>query len=159
MIAHLFTVSSAASSLHSPLAATSSSLSPFDDPFSSASSATASGADMCLGLEMLRGAPIAVKDSVRVRRQGGDSPDKPASTSSSSSAGKKGKARAREESEVECVEVETPTDVRVYVDGRCPETVEWFEDTFCRQGREGYGVKLDAGGAFLFFRRRCRTAH
>ncbi|GAA5834572.1 hypothetical protein JCM9279_004358 [Rhodotorula babjevae] len=142
LIAHLFTVSS---SLASPLPPASS-LSPFDDPFSSASSNTATGADMCLGLEMLRGAPIAVKSHVRIRRAG-DSPDKAAASSSGTgSAGKKGKGRARDEPEVELVEVETPTDVRVYIDARCPATVEWFEDTFCRVGRAGYGVTLDAGG-------------
>ncbi|GAA5897540.1 hypothetical protein JCM8208_003299 [Rhodotorula glutinis] len=142
LIAHLFAVSS---SLHSPLPPASS-LSPFDDPFSSASSNTASGADMCLGLEMLRGAPIAVKGHVRVRRAG-DSPDKAASPAAAPGvAGKKGKARARDEPDLEIVEVETPTDVRVYVDARCPATVEWFEDSFCREGRAGYGVTLDAGG-------------
>ena len=44
------------------------------------------------------------------------------------------------------VQVETPTDVRVYVDPRCPQTVEWFEKMFCAQGREGLGIKLDVGG-------------
>ncbi|GAA5934264.1 hypothetical protein JCM3775_006953 [Rhodotorula graminis] len=144
LIAHLFAVPS---SLHSPLPPASS-LSPFDDPFSSASSNTASGADMCLGLEMLRGSPIAIKGHVRVRKVG-DSPDKAAASSSLAAGGaapKKGKARARDEDELELVDVEMPTDVRVYVDARCPATVEWFEDSFCREGRAGYGVTLDAGG-------------
>lgn len=44
------------------------------------------------------------------------------------------------------VQVETPTDVRVYIDQRCPQTVEWFEKMFCVQGREGLGVKVDVGG-------------
>ncbi|BGP44906.1 hypothetical protein JCM10450v2_000721 [Rhodotorula kratochvilovae] len=140
IIAHLFSVSSA---LSPPPPAAASSLSPFDDPFSSASSATASGADMCLGLEMLRGAPIALKGDVRVRRGGSPAQGEKAPFVA---AGRKGKGRAREEPEVEIVDVETPTDVRVYIDARCPETVEWFEDAFCREGREGYGVKLDAGG-------------
>ncbi|BGP36828.1 hypothetical protein JCM10449v2_000730 [Rhodotorula kratochvilovae] len=140
IIAHLFSVSSA---LSPPPPAAASSLSPFDDPFSSASSATASGADMCLGLEMLRGAPIALKGDVRVRRGGSPVQGEKAPFVS---AGRKGKGRAREDPEVEIVDVETPTDVRVYIDARCPETVEWLEDAFCREGREGYGVKLDAGG-------------
>jgi len=114
---------------------------------------------MCLGLEMLRGAPIAVKSDVRVRRAG-DSPDKAsATTAAASSAGKKGKGRARDEPDLGLVEVETPTDVRVYIDARCPATVEWFEDMFCREGRAGHGVTLDAGGAFfLLSLPRRRTA-
>ncbi|GAA6047864.1 hypothetical protein JCM3770_004680 [Rhodotorula araucariae] len=140
IVAHLFSVSSA---LSPPPPTAASSLSPFDDPFSSASSATASGADMCLGLEMLRGAPIAVKGAVRVRTSGSPAAAEKAPLSS---AGRKGKVRARDGLDVEVVDVETPTDVRVYIDGRCPETVEWFEDAFCREGRDGCGVTLDAGG-------------
>lgn len=99
---------------------------------------------MCLGLEMLRGAPITVKGEVRVRKKG----ESPAVERKLPPSGaKKGKGRAKEE-EVQTVEVETPTDVRVYIDERCPETVDWFEDKFCREGSEGCGIKLDAGGAF-----------
>lgn len=96
---------------------------------------------MCLGLEMLRGAPIAVKSHIRVRRAG----ESPAAVEKTA---RKGKGRAKCEDELETVEVETPTDVRVYVDQRCPDTVEWLEDAFCREGREGCGVILDAGGTF-----------
>ncbi|BGP12962.1 hypothetical protein JCM10213v2_000879 [Rhodosporidiobolus nylandii] len=110
-------------------------MSPFDDPFASASSSTASGADMCLGLEMLRGADVRVKGEVGVRRKGEESPPK-------QEKGRKGKQKEEQET----VEIETPTDVRVYVDERCVETVEWFEDMFCREGRQGMGVRLDAGG-------------
>ncbi|GAA6046546.1 hypothetical protein NBRC10513_001454 [Rhodotorula toruloides] len=136
-IAHLFTVSSS----FSPSLA-SSSVSPFDDPFSSSTNSIASGADMCLGLEMLRGAPIAVKGEVKVRWKG-ESPV--AERKLPSSGGKKGKGKAKEE-DVQTIEVETPTDVRVYIDERCPETVDWFEDKFCREGSEGCGIRVDAGG-------------
>ncbi|BGP04986.1 hypothetical protein JCM10049v2_000788 [Rhodotorula toruloides] len=136
-IAHLFTVSSS----FSPSLA-SSSVSPFDDPFSSSTSSIASGADMCLGLEMLRGAPITIKGEVKVRRKG-ESPV--AERKLPSSGGKKGKGKAKEE-EVQIIEVETPTDVRVYIDERCPETVDWLEDKFCREGSEGCGIRVDAGG-------------
>lgn len=44
------------------------------------------------------------------------------------------------------VEVETPTDVRMYVDRRCAESVCWMEEVFCRRGSEGRGVKLDIAG-------------
>lgn len=112
IVAHLFSVP-----FHSPLLSQGSSTrSPFDDPFASASSAASSGADMCLGLEMLRGGDIRV---VETDLQVGG----------------------------ECgLSVETPTDVRVYVDERCPESVGWFERTFCVEGRQGRGVKLDVGG-------------
>lgn len=48
--------------------------------------------------------------------------------------------------EAGAVEVETPTDVRLYVDRRCAETVCWMEEMFCRAGAEGRGVRLDVGG-------------
>lgn len=51
----------------------------------------------------------------------------------------------------ERVEVETPTDVRVYIDPRCPETVDWFERTFCRASRRNCGVTIDVGGKFVFW--------
>ncbi|GAA5887551.1 hypothetical protein JCM5296_002615 [Sporobolomyces johnsonii] len=135
-IAHLFSVSSSASPHPS--------FSPFDDPFASTTRASSSGADMCLGLEMLRGSAIRVLGEVKVLRagHGGEAdvrlPEKVPVTA-------KGKGKAKDV-EVEAVKVETPTDVRVYVDERCPETVEWFEERFCREGREGWGVKVDAGG-------------
>ncbi|KAM0749159.1 hypothetical protein T439DRAFT_327649 [Meredithblackwellia eburnea MCA 4105] len=48
-------------------------------------------------------------------------------------------------------EIETPTDVRVYVDPRCPETVTWFEGRFCVEGVEdvGRGVRIEVGGEEL----------
>ncbi|KAL8283407.1 hypothetical protein RQP46_005817 [Phenoliferia psychrophenolica] len=77
---------------------------------------------MCLGLEMLRGGDIRLLDKdVRVSHRGDEAGDG-------------------------VVLVETPTDVRVYVDERCPETVSWFERTFCAKGREGRGIKLDVAG-------------
>lgn len=139
VIAHLFSVA-APNSPFSPALAATSSLSPFDDPFSSASSATASGADMCLGLEMLRGAPITVKGDVRIVDHNPRASELP-----SSAHPRKGKGKA-DDSPVEQIAIEAPTDVRVYIDDRCPETVEWFQDKFCREGRQGYGVRLNAGG-------------
>lgn len=53
----------------------------------------------------------------------------------------KGKEDARDE-----VVVETPTDLRVYIDPRCPVTVDWFETMFCTSGRERLGVRIDVGG-------------
>ncbi|GAA5870237.1 hypothetical protein JCM1840_001597 [Sporobolomyces johnsonii] len=135
-IAHLFSVSSSASPHPS--------FSPFDDPFASSTRASSSGADMCLGLEMLRGSAIRVLGEVKVLRAGhGGEADVRLPDKVPDSAKGKGKAK---DVEVEAVKVETPTDVRVYVDERCPETVEWFEERFCREGREGWGVKVDAGG-------------
>jgi hypothetical protein len=90
--------------------------SPFDDPFAS-SSTIATGADMCLGLEMLRHGDLRILGSVSVGKGAG------------------------------MVEVETPTDVRVYVDQRCPETMDWFEKSFCTAAGVGKGVRIAAGGA------------
>lgn len=158
IIAHLFSVASTSSgvvprfspALAAAAAAASSSLSPFDDPFSSASSAGASGADMCLGLEMLRGAPITAKGDVRIVTD--TAAQLPRSGSGGGGGGgsrdRKGKGKASEtqESPAEAIQVETPTDVRVYIDDRCPETVDWLQDKFCREGRQGYGVRFNAGG-------------
>ncbi|GAA5922245.1 uncharacterized protein JCM15063_003232 [Sporobolomyces koalae] len=147
IIAHLFSVPSAASasSPHAAAATTPNAFSPFDDPFSSTSKANSSGADMCLGLEMLRGKDLNLvePDQTFVVQQVLE----PLSTNSSpetsrSSAVRKGKAKA----DPEVVKVETPTDVRVYIDERCTDTVEWFQDQFCREGCQGRGIKLDAGG-------------
>ncbi|GAA5979986.1 hypothetical protein JCM10908_001490 [Rhodotorula pacifica] len=159
IIAHLFSVSANANgaSRFSPaLATASSSLSPFDDPFSSSTSATASGADMCLGLEMLRGAPITVKGDVRIVTAAAAgctlSPTVAAQPGSGGNKDRKGKGKAtqdpppRAQDDVETIQVETPTDVRVYIDDRCPETVEWFQDKFCREGRQGLGLRFNAGG-------------
>ncbi|GAA5941907.1 hypothetical protein JCM1841_001051 [Sporobolomyces salmonicolor] len=138
-IAHLFSVSSSASPHPS--------FSPFEDPFASSTRVSSSGADMCLGLEMLRGAAIRVLGEVKVLRADyGGEPDARLPEKVPSNA--KGKAK---EVEIETVRLETPTDVRVYVDERCPETVEWFEERFCREGKEGWGVKIDAGGATMSF--------
>ncbi|GAA6007221.1 hypothetical protein JCM11491_003049 [Sporobolomyces phaffii] len=152
IIAHLFSVPSSSSSTASPAAAPAS-FSPFEDPFSSASKAATSGADMCLGLEMLRGKDLAILDD-----EAGEPlavvhhvPEGRAGSATSSPeveraqpSNRKGKARANDVRDV--VKVETPTDVRVYIDERCPDTVEWFQDQFCREGCQGRGIKLDAGG-------------
>ncbi|KAM0793097.1 hypothetical protein ACM66B_000578 [Microbotryomycetes sp. NB124-2] len=127
IIAHLFAITSAAAS---PFAASQqqiAQLSPFDDPFSPNTSS--SGADMCLGIEMQRGADLRITGEVQVTCQ----------SSSSSAPAAASKDRPT-------VEVETPTDVRVFIDPRCHDTVAWFEDMFCRQGREGLGVRLDVAG-------------
>lgn len=105
--------------------------SPFDDPFSAT---LTSGADMCLGLEMLRGGDVHIRGEVDVRCEGLD-------------LGKgKGKAKVTSGKKLE---VEVPTDVRLYVDPRCPDTVSWFEDMFCRDGRQGIGLRLDVGGGLF----------
>ncbi|KAK4706045.1 hypothetical protein P7C70_g143, partial [Phenoliferia sp. Uapishka_3] len=84
---------------------------------------------MCLGLEMHRGGDIKVVDSrLKVVRTG------------------TGAATPEAPLKEGVVEVETPTDVRVYIDERCVETVGWFERTFCRKGSEGRGVRLEVGG-------------
>lgn len=102
---------------------------------------------MCLGLEMLRGAPITAKGDVRIVTD--TAAQLPASGSGGGGRDRKGKGKASEaqESLAEAIQVETPTDVRVYIDDRCPETVDWFQDKFCREGRQGYGVRFNAGGA------------
>lgn len=67
----------------------------------------------------------------------------PSSAASASSVERaKGKARA----ELSEIVVETPTDVRVYIDQRCPETVNWFEKSFCDSERRGMGIRLEVGG-------------
>ena len=71
---------------------------------------------MCLGLEMMRHRDLKVIGSVDVGSGMG------------------------------CVQVDTPTDVRVYIDHRCPETVDWFEKTFCTAESAGKGLKVEAGG-------------
>lgn len=100
---------------------------------------------MCLGLEMMRGGDLKVLGEVDVNHakiSGGKGT--PVATNNG-----KGKGRER-------VEVETPTDVKVYVDRRCPETTAWFEDTFCREGREGKGVRVEVGGESSQLRRCSR---
>ena len=101
---------------------------------------------MCLGLEMLRGAPITAKGDVRIVTD--TAAQLPGSSSVAGSRDRKGKGKASDaqESTAEAIQVETPTDVRVYIDDRCPETVDWFQDKFCREGRQGYGVRFNAGG-------------
>lgn len=100
---------------------------------------------MCLGLEMLRGAPITAKGDVRITND-----YKAGHERNKNDRKGKGKACEAQRDSPEAVEVETPTDVRVYIDDRCPETVDWFQDMFCREGRQGYGVRFDAGGECLF---------
>ena len=147
IVAHLFAVPSApgpneASPALARIAAAAAQPSPFDDPFSPFAASAAASTDLCLGLEMLRGADISLLPSspldappLRVRRA-----PPPDSLASSPAAGSLYKLDSGE------VEVETPTDVRLYVDGRCVETVYWMEETFCRAGAEGRGVRLEVGG-------------
>ncbi|SCZ90991.1 BZ3500_MvSof-1268-A1-R1_Chr1-3g02454 [Microbotryum saponariae] len=145
IVAHLFAVPSI-----SPSVSISRS-SPFaEDPFAASSTSstsstsgmsTTSAADLCLGLEMMRGSdiklvtsdlkaiPKALAPSPVLFRTGSGHPDK-------------GKAKEQ----VETVIVDTPTDLRIYIDPRCPETTTWFQDIFCRAGCEGSAVRLDAGG-------------
>ncbi|KDE08227.1 hypothetical protein MVLG_01494 [Microbotryum lychnidis-dioicae p1A1 Lamole] len=144
IVAHLFTVPSISPSVSIPHS------SPFaEDPFAASSTSTSStsgmsttsAADLCLGLEMMRGSdiklvtsnlkaiPRALAPSPVLFRTGTGQPDK-------------GKTKEQ----VETVIVDTPTDLRIYIDPRCPETTTWFQDTFCRAGCEGSAVRLDAGG-------------
>ena len=145
IIAHLFSV------LSNPSPQTQTSFSPFDDPFSSSSKASSSGADMCLGLEMLRGKDLNVVGedrpfnvSVQAANNSSDSPEVETRKG-------KGKEKGKGNEVVEEVRVETPTDVRVYIDQRCIETVEWFQDRFCREGGQSSGLRLDAGGMSIDF--------
>ncbi|GAA5962058.1 hypothetical protein JCM3765_005506 [Sporobolomyces pararoseus] len=159
IIAHLFSVPSQSRNVQTP---PTSNLSPFEDPFSSSSSSSKrgdTGADMCLGLEMLRGKDLYLLDNdncqtlpVQHVQQPSDS-DAPSTSpeiESRTKTSKKGKGKELENdsssSSLSILKIETPTDVRVYIDERCRETVEWFQDTFCRQGCQGKGIRLDAGG-------------
>ncbi|KAK4054781.1 hypothetical protein OIV83_000705 [Microbotryomycetes sp. JL201] len=129
IIAQLFTISSPfAAAASASVAQHASRPSPFDDPFTL--NTAASGADMCLGIEMQRGADLRVLGEVTCR----------------SSAIAASRQHQPQQQERPTVEVETPTDVRVFVDPRCHDTVSWFEDMFCREGREGLGVRLDIAG-------------
>lgn len=45
------------------------------------------------------------------------------------------------------IQVETPKDIRIYLDERCQDTVEWFGKMFAESKEaEGYGLKLNVGG-------------
>lgn len=168
IIAHLFSVPSTTTTTNvetrSTTTTTTTSFSPFDDPFSSDSSSKRgdTGADMCLGLEMLRGKDLYLLDnnddsslegSVLVQHVVQPTDSTPSSSPEidrrKTTSTRKGKGKELVENE-SVLKVETPTDVRVYIDERCSETVEWFQDTFCRQGCQGRGIRLDAGGELSF---------
>lgn len=142
IIAHLFSVPSISLSATAKQAAAP--VSPFDDPFASSASSDAA-ADLCLGLEMMRGGDLKVLGEILVDHSGSAQREGPPSSAERAKKGK-GKDKAREQK----VEVETPTDVRVYVDPRCPETRAWMEDHFCRAGCEGRGLRIDMGGELSF---------
>lgn len=189
IIAHLFSVPSASSCSSvstSPdprrhhHATPPSSFSPFEDPFASTAKASSSGADMCLGLEMLRGRDLlelvddhdcggggfsvqhvqpttvhcrdvsVLPGPVEQEEAQGENAWRSTTTTS---VDRKGKGKQRESPTLtttttrRTVKVETPTDVRVYIDERCTDTVEWFEDRFCRRGGTDRGIELDAGGS------------
>lgn len=139
IVAHLFSVPHTGSPFQ-PSPAPPSQPSPFDDPFSPFSASAGASTDLCLGLEMLRGADLKVVNSegsgpsMRVRRV-------PIADSTASSP-----AMASPAKEAGEVEVETPTDIRMYVDRRCAETVLWMEQMFCTAGNGARGVKLEMGG-------------
>ncbi|GAA5986420.1 hypothetical protein JCM5350_002915 [Sporobolomyces pararoseus] len=162
IIAHLFSVPSTktTTNVETRSTTTTTSFSPFEDPFSSDSSSKRgdTGADMCLGLEMLRGKDLYLLDnnddsslegSVLVQHVVRPTDSTPYSSPEIDrkklTSTRKGKGKELVENE-SVLKVETPTDVRVYIDERCSETVEWFQDTFCRQGCQGRGIRLDAGG-------------
>ncbi|KAK4058188.1 hypothetical protein OIO90_000927 [Microbotryomycetes sp. JL221] len=143
IVAQLFAVASLSALPSSSPRIASMQPSPFDDPFSTTS--TSSGADMCLGLEMLRGADLKIKNQVKVTCSTIPDNARP-SSSGSSSKSKTLNENIKTTSTCPVVDVETPTDVRLYVDPRCPDSVAWFQDMFCREGRQGLGFKLDVGG-------------
>ncbi|SCV68863.1 BQ2448_984 [Microbotryum intermedium] len=141
IVAHLFAVPSI-----SPTASISHS-SPFtEDPFTASSTSTSgvgttSAADLCLGLEMMRGSDIKLVTS-NLKAIPKALARSPVLCRTTSGQVEKGKGKQQ----VETVIVDTPTDVRIYIDPRCSETTAWFQDTFCRAGCEGNAVRLDAGG-------------
>lgn len=103
---------------------------------------------------MLRGRDLSIIDDddgtgiiVEHLERGGGGTDSEASSPELVRKGQSAKQRGKLKEE-NVLKVETPTDVRVYVDERCPDTVEWFEDQFCREGCQGKGIKLDAGGEY-----------
>lgn len=141
IVAHLFNVPS-------PTMLNSANSSPFsrsaaiiDDPFSP----FASGIDICLGIEMLRSANLKVLGDVYVTHSATSSTTSPV-IPTTTNGNKKGKIR----SELNEIIVETPTDVRVYIDQRCPETVNWFEKSFCTSERQGIGIRLEVGGTINY---------
>jgi len=96
---------------------------------------------------MLRGKDLPVVAehkpfSVKVQAASDTAVDSSPEVERKASSARKGKGKEV----LEEVKVETPTDVRVYIDQRCPETVEWFQDRFCREGGQSSGLRLDAGG-------------
>ena len=92
-----------------------------------------------MGIEMMRGADIRIGHQVKVTCQ----TNSPLKTSSSSS---NARVDVQAANKIESVDVEMPADVKLYIDPRCPDTIAWFEDMFCRQGRQGIGIRLDVGG-------------
>lgn len=132
MVAHLFTVPTV-----SPLQTIPQQPSPFDDPFSNSNSNSSfsSAADLCLGLEMMRGGNIKVLGEIKVKFKGKENQS----------------TLVEQEEEESLIEVETPSDVRVYIDKRCPETVDWFESIYCKNKLNKIGIKLDVGGKFILF--------
>ena len=90
---------------------------------------------MCLGLEMLRGGDIKALGSI------------PITSLAHSVSHDDGRTDTPRECDgKERFPVETPTDVRVYVDERCEDTVTWFERSFCTRAKEGTGVRIEVGG-------------
>lgn len=136
IVAHLFAVPSLLSPAHAAHAVHAGP-SPFDDP-SSAFDTTAA-TDLCLGLEMMKGQDLKVLGQVYV-----NAPNDPSTANARHQALQQSKGKMR--MELEEVRVETPTDVRVYVDQRCSETVNWLEKAFCDSDRLGIGMRLDLAG-------------
>ena len=141
-----------------------------DDPFSSSSPVKAGNgnAELCLDLEMLRNRPLGVVKRVRLGTS---------STSSLDASGelelhrkvhgrralkqsiemlRKGKQKeAASEEIVQLEDGDNPEDtdnISLYIDERCPDTVAYFSDAFCKEevdqltGRTKFGLLLSLDG-------------
>ena len=140
-----------------------------DDPFSTTSPIKAdSNAELCLDLEMLRNRPLGVLRRVRLQSASLDA------TGESESHSKLGKVHGRRglkqsiemlrkgkqkeavsEEIVQLEEGDNPgqTDnISLYIDERCPESIAYFNDGFCREevdpasGRTRFGLLLSLVG-------------
>lgn len=125
-----------------------------EDPFASTSTSPSqfsSDADISLGLMMMRNASLKILGEIKVARADEGAPSHAQSSKSATKKGtasiaRKGKGKNVDASPNGLVKVETPQDVRVYIDDRCPATCSWFQDMFCREGRQDCGVRLEMGG-------------
>lgn len=145
-----------------------------DDPFSSSSPVKAGNgnAELCLDLEMLRNRPLGVLKRVRLGTSSTSSLDASGELDVHNKQGKvhgrralkqsiemlrKGKQKeAASEEIVQLEDGNNPEDtdnISLYIDERCPETVAYFSDAFCREevdqltGRTKFGLLLSLDGS------------